>query len=528
MQTTASEQRYDRQLRLWDSHGQAALQNAKVCLINATATGSEILKNLVLPGIGSYTIIDDSNIRPEDAGCNFFTPQYSVGKSRGAVVTEMLLELNNDVNGDYIAEDLVTLIDNKPEFFEAFTLVIATSLSLKEIKSLSLLLTKYKKPFLLAQSYGMIGYLRVVAPHHTIVESHPENAHFDLRLDCPFPALNSFVDSINLESLEDSKHRLVPYGVLLLHYLKEWMREYNALPKSYADKKLFKAYIESDRRKSTDPSFVEDNYDEAIRNASKVFVPTTISNTVSELMNRQEVENINRNSDTFWIKLKAIKQFVENEGCGLLPLQGTIPDMEADSASYTQLQKIYSTKAEEDIKHVWAHVNTSVRALDLPHDLITENDVRRFCKNARNLRMVNCRSIAEEMDPNSLLMLNGNDGDGDTRALNYYIVLRAVRLFHDNLQHYPGHREEEIDTDMMSLRQQVNTVTADLKLNHRVDDEILHEICRYAACELHSIAAVVGGLGSQESIKLITGQFVPIENTLIYDGLDNKCTTLCT
>lgn len=37
--------------RLWGDHGQEALESAHVCLINATATGTEILKNLVLPGI---------------------------------------------------------------------------------------------------------------------------------------------------------------------------------------------------------------------------------------------------------------------------------------------------------------------------------------------------------------------------------------------------------------------------------------------------------------------------------------------
>lgn len=50
MPPTAKEVKYDRQLRLWSSNGQEALENAHVCLINATATGTEILKNLVLPG----------------------------------------------------------------------------------------------------------------------------------------------------------------------------------------------------------------------------------------------------------------------------------------------------------------------------------------------------------------------------------------------------------------------------------------------------------------------------------------------
>lgn len=43
--------RYDRQIRLWGEDGQRALESAKICLINATATGTETLKNLVLPGL---------------------------------------------------------------------------------------------------------------------------------------------------------------------------------------------------------------------------------------------------------------------------------------------------------------------------------------------------------------------------------------------------------------------------------------------------------------------------------------------
>ena len=37
---------------------QAALERANVCLVNAEAVGTEILKSLVLPGLGNFTILD--------------------------------------------------------------------------------------------------------------------------------------------------------------------------------------------------------------------------------------------------------------------------------------------------------------------------------------------------------------------------------------------------------------------------------------------------------------------------------------
>lgn len=42
---------------------------------------------------------------------------------------------------------------------------------------------------------------------------------------------------------------------------------------------------------------------------------------------------------------------------------------------------------------------------------------------------------------------------------------------------------------------------------------------RYGACELHTVASIMGGMGSQEAIKMITNQFVPVERTLVFNGI---------
>lgn len=82
--------RYDRQLRLWGDHGQALLESAHVCLLNATAVGTEILKSLILPGIGAFTIIDGDLVSGADVGSNFFLEQTSIGKKRAKVACELL------------------------------------------------------------------------------------------------------------------------------------------------------------------------------------------------------------------------------------------------------------------------------------------------------------------------------------------------------------------------------------------------------------------------------------------------------
>jgi amyloid beta precursor protein binding protein 1 len=86
--------------RLWAASGQAALESSKALVISASATSTSILKNLVLPGIGQFTIIDDKTVTPEDAGNNFFlNGHHSIGKSRAEEAVACLRELNDGVEG---------------------------------------------------------------------------------------------------------------------------------------------------------------------------------------------------------------------------------------------------------------------------------------------------------------------------------------------------------------------------------------------------------------------------------------------
>jgi NEDD8-activating enzyme E1 regulatory subunit len=49
-------EKYDRQIRLWGPQGQQRIEDASVVLLNATPTGTETLKNLILPGRNSYIL----------------------------------------------------------------------------------------------------------------------------------------------------------------------------------------------------------------------------------------------------------------------------------------------------------------------------------------------------------------------------------------------------------------------------------------------------------------------------------------
>jgi amyloid beta precursor protein binding protein 1 len=48
------------------------------------------------------------------------------------------------------------------------------------------------------------------------------------------------------------------------------------------------------------------------------------------------------------------------------------------------------------------------------------------------------------------------------------------------------------------------------------------EVARAKGGELHNISALTGGMVAQEVIKIITKQYIPIDNTCVFDGITSR------
>ena len=140
---------YDRQLRLWGDHGQKSLESARVCLIGANALGTEILKALVLPGLGSFTIIDHQLVTLADCGSNFFVHPSMIDQSRARVTCELLKQLNPDVHGTFIDKPSIDDLLKQNTFdFSQFNVVITANLPLNTLVILANHLWTLKIPLI--------------------------------------------------------------------------------------------------------------------------------------------------------------------------------------------------------------------------------------------------------------------------------------------------------------------------------------------------------------------------------------------
>lgn len=137
--------------------GQSALESANVCLINATGLGAEILKNLVLPGIGCFHIVDGSLVTLLDTGSNFFVTKAEIGQPRASVVAGHLRQHNPFVQGDSTHCDPLTLLREKPEFFAHFSLLVLANCNSRTVSSFGAYAAEHHIDLIVARAYGQIG-----------------------------------------------------------------------------------------------------------------------------------------------------------------------------------------------------------------------------------------------------------------------------------------------------------------------------------------------------------------------------------
>lgn len=239
----------------------------------------------------------------------------------------------------------------------------------------------------------------------------------------------------------------------------------------------------------------------------------------------------------------SIRHFHKNSD--YLPLPGSLPDMKAQSDDYIQLQNIYKTKARKDVLEVMERVRGIEKGLETK-SVIDEKEIEAFCKNAAFIKLIAGRRIPlprwpgagtypkhkrqwmrqELLSEDSSLLIfisfmaydmalevpgplqNGEDAQAR-------LVRNMTKLTNDFFDFFTlglgviaSEKEIEIDFDPEPSREKALRINA--------------ELCRARGAELHNISALTGGIIAQEVIKVLTEQYVPMNNICVFDGISSR------
>ncbi|KAG9029406.1 hypothetical protein FRB95_005361 [Tulasnella sp. JGI-2019a] len=541
--------RYDRQLRLWAASGQNALESAHILVLGASPTSTAILKNLVLPGIGAFTILDDGVVAGRDLGANFFFETSSLGKNKAEEAVRLLCELNDSVAGHADSRSLGHILSDEPTYFDQYSLVIAHNIPQPLLGQVSKSLWERETaaPLYIVRTSGFLADFGIQFREHTIITSHSETTP-SLRIDKPFSALLAHAFSLNFEGMDPTEHAHIPYVVILVRCLQEWKNDHAGNPpKTYAEKKAFKERIMKMKKKDD-----EENFDEAYMLAYKAWSVTSVPSDIDALVNDPQTKNLTAKSDPFWHLVHALGLYVAQPP-HVLPLSATLPDMKSDTKSYIHLQNLYKTQADEDkarftdllrgVEAGWAGGGAEgMEGVERSAAAEAMTIVDDFVKNAHGLKVLRGKRWLEQEDLAPSI-------DATPSPLATHLALSALVEYEAKHSRLPkaanaqdasvmkdwvrskliaaGWKQEEKsaveeDTDMAEGEE--DTVK-ELSLWEHVENAV-GEVSRAPAAELPTTAALMGGIVAQEVIKVITKQYVPIDGVCVVDLVTSTTGTI--
>ena len=229
--------------------------------------------------------------------------------------------------------------------------------------------------------------------------------------------------------------------------------------------------------------------------------------------------------------------------------------MKARSKDYVSLQTLYRRKAQSDLAEVTKSVRSLEKSLERPN-AIDLKEIEAFCKGAASARVVHGRKVlgppttkcqdADESErwrvfARKIVMENQQQSDGlvpgEESLLATLIALWAFDIVIEREDKIPfprpqdkeGKFEEALKKESSRLMRAMDTgevVTGDDV--GPLETRVLHvaeELGRAGGAELHNISALTGGAVAQEVIKVVTKQYVPVDNTSVFDGVTSRSET---
>jgi NEDD8-activating enzyme E1 regulatory subunit len=351
------------------------------------------------------------------------------------------------------------------------------------------------------QSIGFYSSFSVQLPQlFPIVDTHPDpDSTQDLRLLSPWPELAAEVSALgDVDKLEDLDHGHVPYILILLYYLEKWKQKNDGrAPNTFQEKTQFRDMVKAAARTDTAEGG-EENFDEAAGAVLKTITPFSLKSDCKDMFEIDPCKDLTTASANFWVIASAIKSFYETHG--VLPLPGSLPDMKAKSADYIKLQTIYKNKAKKDIAKVKQSVRATEKELERQPP-IPDTEIESFCKNAAHVKVLHGSLLPhlriEDKDPQTHKRIL-------TELENDATLLSIMLAFEHSSSSQPS--LDDLLANNTSIDREAIT-------------KVFTEVGRLAGHELHNISALTGGMVAQEAIKIITRQYVPVDNTCVFDGI---------
>ncbi|KAJ6619532.1 hypothetical protein B0H10DRAFT_2026134 [Mycena sp. CBHHK59/15] len=234
--------RLDRQIRVWGFEAQqrpVVMRNATILVVRLKGTATEVIKNIVLSGIGKLVIMDGEDVVEEDLGSGFFFRDEDVGKKRVDAAKDRIESLNPLVT----VETITTYAGLEGLAFDTtiqdVDLVCVTDWDRDGLIRMNEACRRSKKPFYAGGTYGLLGYIFCDLLHHDYVapndRSAPKETQKNIKLSATYPPLSEALHHRWTGLTKRQTKELNPAVVFAILAIWEYQTRHGQLPTGSGD-----------------------------------------------------------------------------------------------------------------------------------------------------------------------------------------------------------------------------------------------------------------------------------------------------
>ena len=159
---------YDRQIRLWGLDAQKRLRRANVLVAGLGGLGSEVVKNIVLAGIHSITLMDSRDVTEDDLTSQLLINPSHLGRNIAKSSQARTQELNPNV---IVAVECDDVQKKEKTFFDGFDVVCLTRCTKSERIEINKICREKGILFFCGDVHGYFGYFfSDLGTHEFVIE----------------------------------------------------------------------------------------------------------------------------------------------------------------------------------------------------------------------------------------------------------------------------------------------------------------------------------------------------------------------
>eukprot|EP00758_Cryptobia_borreli_P008090 Tbor_TRINITY_DN5356_c4_g3::TRINITY_DN5356_c4_g3_i1::g.4292::m.4292/K04532/NAE1, APPBP1; amyloid beta precursor protein binding protein 1 len=550
--------KYVHNIRIWGADAQKLLEETHLLVLGCSPSVCQVVKSLVLPGVGRFTIVDNREISDEDRTSNYFIYSDNKAHERETHLAKSccfgLCDLHKassntpGVFGEAILQEPNTFVTSDEASFRDFLatmrvsfVLISSQIISSTIVKLAPILEGANIPSALIIASGFVGSVRLCSPSPIeVVHCIPsiDTLPLDLRITAPFPALKKWLEGHNpfaftseigeYDLLDQIAH--LPWFSVVWNAIELWRKEKekesSVFPTRIEMRSEVVEIIIREEKNITGGHREFENFEVAKRFCGN---PIDVRNRVprSTMEAIQYSKRVIANGSVpegsnFPFVCAALDAFYHDHD-RLYPLKGELPDFPTFTHWYVELCNIFKKQAQVEAEEVLEIAKVIKKSTGHDPSNLSLKDVAEICSNAWELAAVEYTPLSKEFSDSGVVL----QAEGNTEDVTWYLALRAAQYFRNIHGRFPGSIDTDFEKDIKiihaddyPLMKAVTTIQSSLEdLSHKIE-----EVSRGGGGEIASTASFLGGLAAEEVIKIIQRRRKPISDAIVFNGITMSVT----